>query len=436
LVERRIEATSETAGRAVEIVERLLGDAARQGVRGVAWARLGLAGAVVVLWPVIQYENLATGQPRTLAVFFASLFGLLLSIGTLVRTRGGRAPPRWMIFSSITADAVVVNGFLSAFVIWPGPDQPSLVSVHGSALVYICVVTAGVRLSRRGAVFGIAINTLFFGGLLIADAVRVGDLAIVGPTEFVTVAGCLGCAGVLAVTIAARTRRLVLAAATDALMAARARQKLGAYVSVEVAERALDHDEVRLGGERQDVAVLFSDLRGFTSYSETLDPEELVRQLNAYLSVMVDVIAAEGGVVDKYIGDAIMAVFGAPAQREDDAARAIRAAAAMNEALVAHNAARARKDLPPLRQGVGVHYGPVVAGNVGTKARAAYTVIGDTVNLASRLESSTKEQGVTTLFSEAAIKAAGDEAPAVREVTELTVRGREQPVKVYTLAEA
>jgi adenylate cyclase len=144
----------------------------------------------------------------------------------------------------------------------------------------------------------------------------------------------------------------------------------------------------------------------------------------------------EGGVVDKYIGDAIMAVFGAPRSSPDAAARALRAAQGMSRALEAHNAARAAKGLPPLKHGIGVHFGPVIAGNIGTQTRTQYTVIGDAVNLGSRLESATKELGVELLVSrelrDAALASAAA-LPALRPCGQIMVKGREQAVEVFTL---
>jgi adenylate cyclase len=142
-------------------------------------------------------------------------------------------------------------------------------------------------------------------------------------------------------------------------------------------------------------------------------------------------------VVDKYIGDAIMAVFGVPSEHPDDAARAIRAADRMRGALVRHNVDRKARGLPPLAHGVGVHYGPMVAGNIGTAERMQYTVIGDAVNLASRLETATKDVAVEMLISDAAVQAAlssGVALPILRVHGPIHVRGHEAPIVVHTSA--
>ncbi len=172
-----------------------------------------------------------------------------------------------------------------------------------------------------------------------------------------------------------------------------------------------------------------------TRYAEKLSPEDLVMQLNAYLEEMVVVITRHGGVVDKYIGDGIMAVFGAPRTKGDDASRALLAARDLVTALQAHNRRRAVSSMPPLKMGIGVHYGPVVAGNIGTLEHAQYTIIGDTVNLASRLESSTKDLGTDVLISAAAKAAAGAEAPPLFPMGMLVVRGRDEAVEVFSFTE-
>jgi adenylate cyclase len=145
---------------------------------------------------------------------------------------------------------------------------------------------------------------------------------------------------------------------------------------------------------------------------------------------MVDCVIAEGGVVDKYIGDNIMAVFGAPVSRHDDAIRAVRAAVRMREALAKLNARFVERGMPALRFGIGIHTGEVVAGNIGSAKRMEYTVIGDAVNLASRLESKTKELAVDILISEATYARAKDVIDGEAS-GEVHVKGREQGVTIY-----
>ncbi|WP_437951447.1 adenylate/guanylate cyclase domain-containing protein [Sorangium sp. So ce296] len=210
------------------------------------------------------------------------------------------------------------------------------------------------------------------------------------------------------------------------------RSTFGKYMTESVLEHLLA-GKVQLGGETLTVSILFCDIRSFTTISEKMNAHELVGLLNEYFTEMVAIILDEGGVVDKYIGDAIMAVFGAPVPRPDDAVRAVRAAIRMRAALARFNERLAERGIPALKTGVGIHTGEVVAGNIGSEARMEYTVIGDAVNLASRLESATKELGVSVLLSEDTHRLVSDRFNT-RPVSEITVKGRVQPVMTYAVA--
>jgi class 3 adenylate cyclase len=165
------------------------------------------------------------------------------------------------------------------------------------------------------------------------------------------------------------------------------RQTLGRYVSPDLAERVLrDPDAVRLGGELREVTILMSDLRGFSELSERLGPEAMIDLLNRYLATMTRVIHAHGGMINEFIGDAILVLFGAPFQHADDSARATRCAWDMQCALAALNVENRRLGLPELSMGIGVHVGPVVAGNIGSRDRVKYGVVGSPVNLAARIQ--------------------------------------------------
>jgi adenylate cyclase len=207
------------------------------------------------------------------------------------------------------------------------------------------------------------------------------------------------------------------------------RTTFGKYMTSTVMEHLLS-GKVVLGGESLRVTILFSDIRSFTTISEKMDPQQLVGLLNEYFTEMVGIVMNEDGVVDKYIGDAIMAVFGAPVPKADDAVNAVRAAVKMRRALRELNERLAARGLPTLRTGIGLHTGEVVAGNIGSERRMEYTVIGDAVNLASRLETSTKDLGVNVLISEDTYALTSHVVEA-RPVREITVKGRKAPVMTY-----
>ena len=166
------------------------------------------------------------------------------------------------------------------------------------------------------------------------------------------------------------------------------RQALERFLSSNIVEKILANpNEIHLGGENQTVTILFSDIRGFTRMSEHMEPHAVVELLNEYFSEMTDLVFESGGTLDKYLGDGIMAVYGAPLPKPDDALRATKTAMEMQRALVALNRDWESRGQQPLRMGVGVNTGPVTAGNIGSARRMDYTVIGDAVNTASRLES-------------------------------------------------
>lgn len=213
----------------------------------------------------------------------------------------------------------------------------------------------------------------------------------------------------------------------------RVRNLLGKVVSPEIATQLLQSD-LKLGGEEREVTILFADLRDFTSLSERLAPAEVLTLLNRYLDRMSAIIEHHGGVIDKYIGDAIMALFGAPMAVPDAPARAVAAARDMARALETLNAELRAEGQPPLAFGIGINTARVVAGNMGSKSRLNYTVIGDGVNLASRLEGLTKDPayGTPIIVSEATL-AAMSPRPAARELGEVLVKGRSGAVKIFAL---
>ena len=209
------------------------------------------------------------------------------------------------------------------------------------------------------------------------------------------------------------------------------------YVSDDVVEHLVKQGSLpNLGGEAAQVTVLFSDIRNFTTISERLTAQEVVKMLNAYFTLACEPILREGGTIDKFIGDAIMAVFGSPAPHADHALRAIRAALEMERIARQFSAWMHEtfpgRDLPEFGVGIGIHSGEAVTGNIGHPKRMEFTAIGDTVNTASRLEGVTKVLGVMTAISAETVAAAG--VPLVlgkRE--EMHVKGRAQPVMVHEL---
>ncbi|MDR0403549.1 MAG: HAMP domain-containing protein [Treponema sp.] len=222
------------------------------------------------------------------------------------------------------------------------------------------------------------------------------------------------------------------------------------YVPKDLIDKFFASPESMLVGDNRTLAILFSDIRSFTTISEGLEPDELVKNLNRYFSGQVDIIMNRGGIVDKYIGDAIMAIWGAPVQHDDDALQSVAAGLEMIEAVKGFNKKQNELGKPEFHIGIGINYGVVTVGNIGSERKMDYTVIGDMVNLASRMEGLTKTYHEELLISEslfeklrgleavtlpsAASNTAGDPGAAlsVRLLDTVAVKGKTRGVKIYT----
>jgi adenylate cyclase len=424
--------------RAGAIVDDVLARTARHNERGVARGRALVAGAFLLREFTLYGDDVFAGNIRDVISVVSLSLAVFLSVLHLKRPdlRYGPVSQRLL---SVLLDVLVFASPVIVLALYPDPHYAGILRAQVVNAGLIVIAGSGLRLDRRYVVVG----TVGVVGVVVAACIldvllhptlrtwRTGSVAFYAILFFGV--------GYLADIIASRTRAIALDTAREAFFAERARDRFGAYVGREVAALALSSRDIVMGGRRQPVAVLFCDLRGFTSASEQQTPEEVVRQLNAYFEVMVAVIHAHGGVVDKYVGDAIMAVFGAPTGQPDDARRAVKAALGMEHALRLHNARRHMDGLPSLKIGVGVHYGDVVAGNIGTTRHAQYTVIGDVVNLASRLEGATRDHDTSVLVSKDAVVAAeaasdidGKRAPLpLRPVGTIKVKGRERGVEVF-----
>jgi len=215
----------------------------------------------------------------------------------------------------------------------------------------------------------------------------------------------------------------------DALDRRRFRDSFARYLSRDVMARVLT-DAPSLRGEHREVSILFSDLRGFTTLSEQLPPERIASHLNEYFEAMTTAIFAHHGMINDFVGDAVMAVFGAPMADADHAWHAVQSARDMDRALERLNVAWDAAGLPRLRMGIGIHTGPVFAGNVGGRDRIKYTVIGDPVNVASRVEGLNKELGTTILITEDTLASVGERV-RTRDCGPQAVKGRVEKVRVF-----
>ncbi|MBP6627963.1 MAG: adenylate/guanylate cyclase domain-containing protein [Kofleriaceae bacterium] len=301
------------------------------------------------------------------------------------------------------------------------PTGP-LTALAITAALLLLIALAQLRVIRRRAF----VPPLLALGA-IAAWVGLAHLAFVSRNLVLPIAAPALLAGAVAATA------MVTALAVEGREKAHLRAAFSRYVAPSVVDRILAEPGVaRLGGERRDLTVLFSDIRGFSSLSERLPPEELAAFMSEYLTPMTELVLDGAGTLDKYIGDAVMAFWGAPIEQPDHAVRACTAALAMQARLATLSAAWAGRGLPPLAIGVGVNTGPMAVGNMGSRARFDYTVLGDAVNLAARLEGLTKEYAVGILVGEATARAAAGQF-VFRQLDQVRVKGRASAAPVFEL---
>lgn len=329
-----------------------------------------------------------------------------------------RVTPFSEMFPGVEIHANVADNILAGDFL----HQPRwTVAVDLFSIVAIALVL-GIGLQRlrgvAGLAFAAAVLAAYLGGSQLVFLQRGMPLSLVYP---------------LLSIVLTYTAVVVLQYVTEEREKRKVRRALALYLSPSMAEIvSTDPERLVLGGEKRDMTVFFSDIRSFTSISEKLAPEELVELLNEYLGAMTDIIFAHDGMLDKYIGDAVMAVWGAPLEQPDHARRAALATLEMVHRLAQLNRGWETRGWPRLEIGCGLNSGPMVFGNMGSEQHLALTVMGDNVNLGSRLEGTNKTYGTNIIASESTVRAAGD-AIVARELDLIRVKGREEAVRMYEI---
>ena len=266
------------------------------------------------------------------------------------------------------------------------------------------------------------------------DAIRnlppLADIPVLtSVAPYVVKAEILLICGLAAGFVAARLKNQLL----DALKAGRERDRavgiFGQHVSPQVAERLLSQP-LDTGGEERPVCVMFLDIRDFSRFAGKSSPGEVMEYLNCLFGEMIDTVNDCSGFINKFLGDGFMAVFGAPANDPQACPHGVRCAFAL---LAVVEDLCASGKIPPTRIGIGLHVGPAITGNVGSEHRKEYTVIGDTVNLAARIEQATKQFGASLLVSEAVLNALGSERPEAVDLGEIELKGQARPVRLFKL---
>ena len=312
--------------------------------------------------------------------------------------------------------ANLVDSILSGRFITPAARSTSVLLTLGAALGTACIVVL------VGTWSGV------ISAVVVATGLVFGLTSVFGKGTWVPLVEPL-----LAVTLAAFSG-VTYQYVFEGREKRRVKRLFSRYVSKDVYQQLLSSpDDAKLGGVRRHMSVLFSDIRGFTAVSERGAPEAIVTQLNQYFSAMVPIVFANQGTVDKFVGDMIMALYGAPLDDPDHADHAVQTGLAMAEELARLNGRWAAEGMPALDIGIGINTGDMVAGNLGSESIMSYTVIGDSVNLGARLESLTRNFQTRIIISDAT-RAALKGQYEIHLLGEVTVKGKSVPVKVFEVA--
>lgn len=414
------------------------------GERLVNYVRAIFAGLSLSL--VMGALSADAQTPRATMIFRMQLAGwLIYSVIAFLLLRRRDRYYRWLKYLSITVDMTVLHvGLLGALYNHSGIYEVYRTPIHWVVLAAFNVM-AGLRYSVAACLYSAALvlvySTAFLNyaigvakPALLDHAVYIGEGLLIDDIYYTTIFTALN--GVFAAVIASNSRKLILQSATESLARERLEQhrdRLAKYFSKDVVDLVLNNPEsIGQGGQRMTATVLFADIRNFTQLSTVMQPEQVVELLNRYFSTMVDIVFKNGGTLDKFLGDGLMALFGVPYAIEKPEERAVRTALEMLEALQTMNRELEAKGVLRLDIGVGINAGPVVAGNIGSSQRHEYTVIGDTVNLAARLEALNKETRTQILVSASVYEAIRDTF-RTRQLGPLRIRGKPEPLEVYAV---
>jgi adenylate cyclase len=422
----------------------LLGDRIDAQVDDVAAEALILGGTITAVLGVVSLVSIALVADDTTREFFLPpivFAGVGALVGLCARIVGKRrAVATWAGALVVALASMPTAFFVTAELVVPNGAATYITGPFAHLYAFVVVIT-GFLLRPRATVaagFIAAAGFLFAwwmsreGLTVAAHEARMLRCGLVQPAIWLFKAMMIlgvGCATAGIVVVARRLVTRVLAEERETQAVSRL---FGEFVSSDVRDKIL-RERGHLKSERTKVVVLFSDIRGFTTFSERTDAALVVARLNEYFERMVEAVEREGGVVDKFIGDAIMATFGGVVPLDAPATNALRAARAMRAELAELNARWARDGVGvQFENGIGLHYGEVIQGPLGSTRRREYTVIGDTVNAASRLEGLTKEKGHAIVMSESLRDAlAPGEQHELVELGAVHVKGREAPLKIW-----
>lgn len=398
---------------AQEDMEQLLAGAAIKGAQAVAKVRLGMIVLLILIPRAAVFltgESLPIDPARTVA---SALF-LIYSVGMIWWMRRARPDPHQVLWGQVLQTLVDFSYF--AFMGW------RLLVVQGNINIARTAVGCALLMSFSLVSYSrmhVVLSTCM------ATATLWITLVLSGGFSWVT-ASFAACCYVSLGWLILQTNRFVL----ETFPELEQRRRLSRLLPPSLVSRVMREGTGVLAPAQREVTILFSDIRGFTTLSENQPPQKVLELLDSYLGLMSQVVRAHGGMVNKFLGDGMLACWGVPTPSSTHAADAMRAALEMRRRLEEFNARRAPE--PPLRMGIGLHTGVVAAGMLGGSEQSEYTVIGDAVNLASRIEGLTKSLGVDILVSESTLQQGGGQFTGQR-LAEEKVKGRAEAVVVYSL---
>jgi adenylate cyclase len=370
---------------------------------------------------------------------------LLYSLGLYVFFRlHPTAYSRWLKYVSIFVDL----GLVTLTALASANNHSGIIEYMTSFLPLIYMLwnlMSAFRYSLPACLYSAALSILFNTIVLVvavnSGAIRTSEHSVYGQnainvTDQLMQIVFIGLPAIVGGIIARISRDLVLRAETESMQRTRLeqeKQELGRYLSKDIVNFVLSEPKrLRLGGVRRHVSVMFTDIRNFTQLTESLEPEVVVSFLNDYFSEMVDIVFRYGGTLDKYTGDGLMAVFGAPLPVNDSAGRAVMSAIEMMSALERFNERQSGGPVGEIEMGVGIATGTVVSGNIGSHERMEFTSIGDTVNTAARLEQINKDLGTKIVICQSTYDALGNSVPAYAVGTQV-IRGKNREVRPFVV---
>lgn len=403
----------------------------------------GLFGLMVVLLLAVTY--LPGAWPAALKGAIRELFWPLMAlfVGMMayelgLRLRIGRLflkskLPTWLFrYSNVLLETSVPSAILLLLSLAMGPAQAMASAAPMLYPLFICL--AALYLDFWVCVFSgalAAVQFLLLAFLVIGDAPpQAGLEMLTDPAAYLVKAALLLASGVLAGVITVTLRRQLRDAVEYAQQRDHAVSVFGQHVSPEIAQRLL-RQNLDVEGEMREACVMFLDIRGFSRIAADKTPHEVMLYLNTLFGELIDVVNRHRGIVNKFLGDGFMAVFGAPAE---DAQRVPHALHAAREILARVEALNQAGRIPPTQVGIGLHAGQLVTGNVGTSQRKEYTLVGETVNLASRIEQATKDFDARLLVSGAVWDSLEEKPAGATDLGPVTLRGQARPMRLFRLA--